>query len=118
MSLTRRSGSALLAAFALLTATGSVATAQEGMAPTNDLPNPYRTVEGWAKLPEGRPWGSTSAVDIGKDGTSIWVAERCGVNSCAGSDAAAGPALRLVRQAVEGVWRGPDDIAPRDLRGP
>ncbi len=86
MSLTRRSGSALLAAFALLTATGSVATAQEGMAPTNDLPNPYRTVEGWAKLPEGRPWGSTSAVDIGKDGTSIWVAERCGVNSCAGSE--------------------------------
>jgi len=57
----------------------------QGMAPSNDLPNPYRTVEGWAKLPAGRTWGSTSAVDIAKDGRSIWVAERCGTNSCSGS---------------------------------
>jgi hypothetical protein len=49
-------------------------------------PNPYRTVEGWAKMPEGRTWGATSAVDIDKDGRSIWVAERCGANSCLGSD--------------------------------
>ena len=53
--------------------------------PTNDAPNPYRTVEGWAKLPEGRTWGSTSAVEVDNDGTSVWVAERCGTNSCAGS---------------------------------
>ena len=58
----------------------SSASAQD--APTNDAPNPYRTVEGWAKLPEGRKWGSTSAVDIDKDGKSIWVAERCGANGC------------------------------------
>jgi sugar lactone lactonase YvrE len=50
--------------------------------PTNDAPNPYNTIEGWAKLPEGRTWGSTSAVDIDKDGRSVWVAERCQVNSC------------------------------------
>ena len=50
--------------------------------PTNDAPNPYNTIEGWAKLPEGRTWGSTSAVDIDKDGRSIWVAERCAANSC------------------------------------
>ncbi len=49
-------------------------------------PNPYRTIEGWAKMPEGRTWGATSAVDIDKDGRSIWVAERCGANSCLGSD--------------------------------
>src|ERR1700759_3792546 len=48
-------------------------------------PNPYTTIEHWAKLPDGRTWGSTSAVDIDRDGTSIWVAERCGANSCAGS---------------------------------
>jgi hypothetical protein len=54
--------------------------------PVNDAPNPYRTVVGWAKLGEGRTWGSTSAVDIDKDGKSIWVAERCGANSCATSD--------------------------------
>jgi NHL repeat-containing protein len=51
-------------------------------APTNAAPNPYRTVEGWAQLPDGRKWGSTSAVDIDRDGTSVWVAERCGRNSC------------------------------------
>jgi DNA-binding beta-propeller fold protein YncE len=48
-------------------------------------PNPYKTIEGWAKMPEGRTWGSTSAVDIDRDGKSIWVAERCGANSCLNS---------------------------------
>jgi streptogramin lyase len=57
-----------------------LAFAQPGMAPVNDLPNPYQTIEGWAKMPEGRSWGSTSAVDIDKDGISIWVGERCGGN--------------------------------------
>jgi DNA-binding beta-propeller fold protein YncE len=49
-------------------------------------PNPYRTIENWGKLPEGRVWGSTSAVAIDRDGKSIWVAERCGANTCATSD--------------------------------
>jgi hypothetical protein len=50
--------------------------------PTNDAPNPDTTVKDYFKLPEGRSWGSTSAVDIDKDGKSIWIAERCGQNSC------------------------------------
>ena len=50
--------------------------------PVNDCPNPYRTIKDYFKLPNGRQWGSTSAVDIDKDGKSIWVAERCGSNSC------------------------------------
>jgi sugar lactone lactonase YvrE len=54
------------------------------LAQDNSKPNPYRTIENWAKLPEGRSWGSTSAVEIDRDGRSIWVAERCGANSCAG----------------------------------
>jgi DNA-binding beta-propeller fold protein YncE len=53
--------------------------------PTNKAPNPYQAVVGWAKLPDGRAWGSLSAVDIDRDGVSIWVAERCGANSCANS---------------------------------
>jgi hypothetical protein len=53
--------------------------------PVNDLPNPYQTVEHWAKFPEGRIWGSTSAVEIDRDGKSIWVAARCGANSCGSS---------------------------------
>jgi streptogramin lyase len=80
---------ALLVAVAGVVALGAQAPAGVQRAsgqPTNDLPNPYRTIEGWAKLPDGRTWGSTSAVEIDRDGTSIWVAERCGANSCAGSD--------------------------------
>lgn len=53
--------------------------------PVNDLPNPMQTVSGWARLPAGRTWGSTSAVEIDRDGRSVWVAERCGANSCGGS---------------------------------
>jgi sugar lactone lactonase YvrE len=53
--------------------------------PANSQPNPYRTVEGWAKMPEGRTWGATSAVNVARDGKSLWVAERCGANTCAGS---------------------------------
>lgn len=62
-------------------AMSSIPRGSASMAAVNDLPNPYRTVEGWAKL-EGRTWGSTSAVDIDKDGRSIWVAERCAANNC------------------------------------
>ena len=47
--------------------------------PTNDAPNPYNTVKNFLKMPEGRSWGSTSAVAVDKDGRSIWVAERCGM---------------------------------------
>lgn len=75
------------AALACLFAAG-VAAAQANsptMPPVNTAPNPYRTIEGWAKMPEGRTWGSTSAVAIDRDGQSIWVAERCGANSCATS---------------------------------
>jgi streptogramin lyase len=46
-------------------------------------PNPYRTVENWFKLPEGRTWGSTSTVAVDSKG-HIWIAERCGANSCVG----------------------------------
>jgi DNA-binding beta-propeller fold protein YncE len=71
-------------AFGLIAAgfSGGGAYAASDTPATNDAPNPYRTIEHWAKLPEGRKMGSTSAVDIDKDGKSIWVAERCGANSC------------------------------------
>lgn len=59
--------------------------AQTPVAPVNDVPNPYETIENYFKLPEGRKWGSTSAVEIDKDGKSIWVGERCGGNSCLNS---------------------------------
>src|SRR5258706_87653 len=63
---------------------GGTAYAQDDAA-RNSQPNPYRTIENWAKLPEGRPWGSTAGVDVDRHG-NIWVAERCGANTCAGSN--------------------------------
>jgi len=66
-------------------ATAGIAYTQNPVTPVNSAPNPYQTVENWAKMPEGRTWGSTSAVDIDIDGKSIWVAERCGANSCLNS---------------------------------
>jgi sugar lactone lactonase YvrE len=72
----------LVGAFvAAMAVSGGAANAQ----PANAPGNPYRTVEGWAKMPEGRSWGATSAVEVAPDGRSIWVAERCGANTCAGS---------------------------------
>ena len=51
----------------------------------NSQPNPYQTVENFFKLPEGRTVGSTAAIDIDRDGSSIWVFERCGAATCDGS---------------------------------
>lgn len=70
------------AAFAVAVSGGVALTAQSAMAPTNDAPNPYETIEGHFKMPAGRTWGSTSAVDVAPDGRTIWVAERCGANRC------------------------------------
>ena len=54
--------------------------------PINDGPNPYETIRDWGTLPDGRSWGSVSAVNVDIDGVHIWAADRCGVNSCAESD--------------------------------
>ena len=44
-------------------------------------PNPYHVVANHFTLPEGRTMGSTAAIDIDRDGRSIWVFERCGGGS-------------------------------------
>ena len=54
--------------------------------PVNYLPNPYETVRNWGTLPDGRNWGSVSAINVDIDGRHIWAGDRCGTNSCAGSD--------------------------------
>jgi hypothetical protein len=54
--------------------------------PINNLPNPYETVRNWGTLPDGRTWGSVSAVNVDIDGVHIWAGDRCGANSCALSD--------------------------------
>jgi hypothetical protein len=65
---------ALLAVLVLVPS--PTAQAQESYAAPNAGPNPYQTITGWAKLPDGRKWGSTAGVDIGPDGT-LWAYDRC-----------------------------------------
>jgi DNA-binding beta-propeller fold protein YncE len=54
----------------------------------NSAPNAYHVVDNWAKLPEGRRWGMAIGVDIDRDGTSVWVFDRCGGKTCEGSNIA------------------------------
>jgi DNA-binding beta-propeller fold protein YncE len=54
----------------------------------NSQPNPYLTIENFFKLPEGRKIGSTAGIDIDRDGSSVWVFERCGAATCEGSNLA------------------------------
>jgi DNA-binding beta-propeller fold protein YncE len=98
-----------------------------GVEPTNDLPNPYRSVAPWGNLPDGRKWGALNAVDIDKDGASVWVADRCGANpdtppgvspfqwdSCAGSKLPPvlkfDPSGNLVRSFGAGMFVFPHKI--------
>lgn len=67
----------LLLAAAALAAGGETAHAQD---PTN----PYRPDYAWGELPDGRSWGAVSAMYPSPEG-NLWVAERCGQNSCVGS---------------------------------
>jgi sugar lactone lactonase YvrE len=71
------------------------ASTQGPIEPVNDLPNPYETIADWGRLPEGRAWGSTGAVNVDPDGASIWAVERCGSFSwqSSGSVSCAGSSL-------------------------
>ena len=64
-------------AFGAVAALSSYWAAAQTMAPTNSAPNPYTSMP-FGKMPEGRVWGSTAGIGIDKDGTSVWVFERCG----------------------------------------
>lgn len=55
--------------------------------------NPYRTIENFFKMPDGRKVGSTAGITIDRDGNHLWVFERCGGNYCTESNVA--PILRF-----------------------
>src|SRR5882672_1518212 len=48
-----------------------------GTALAQSPPNPYRQVEGWAKLNGGRQIGAVGDVDVAPDGKHIWALLRC-----------------------------------------
>lgn len=81
MTRAKHSGVRLLVAVLASIAGGPLAAQNGG------LPNPYRVAdEAWGEAAIGRAWGAISAVYPGPDGRTIWVAERCGQNSCIGRD--------------------------------
>jgi len=53
------------------------ATLTAATAGSQALPNPYRQVENWAKLPGGRQIGAVGDVDIDVDGRHVWAVLRC-----------------------------------------
>src|SRR5438046_10765412 len=53
----------------------------------------YQTIDNYFKLPEGRKIGSTAGITVDRDGTNVWVFERCGGQYCAGSNVA--PVLKF-----------------------
>lgn len=59
---------AVISALLLLTATAAFA---------QPYANPYRSVEGWAKLPDGRSWGAVGDLDVDPDGVHMWAVVRC-----------------------------------------
>ena len=62
----------LAGALAAVTALGTGAEAG-----AQALPNPYRLVDGWAKLPGGRQMGAVGGVTVDPDGRHIWAIIRC-----------------------------------------
>jgi len=82
----------IVGAVFLVTVSGAAQNAQ----PVNDRANPYVLVGNWPQLPEGRTLGAVSGVDIDRDGSSVWIADRCGGDSCANSTVA--PVLKLDAQ--------------------
>lgn len=80
----------------------------------NHAPNPYKPLEEWGDLPYDRNWGAVSAIYPARDGRHIWIAERCGANSCVKSDR--DPILlfelggRLVRSFGRGLLAWPHGI--------
>ena len=70
MSSARRSG-----LFRILTLAASLFWSLD--ASGQALPNPYRAVDGWAKLPAGRQMGAVGGVKVDNDGRHIWAIVRC-----------------------------------------
>jgi hypothetical protein len=87
---TRKCPAPLALALAVLAGWAATASAQgdysnPDLEPVNDRPNPY-SARRVMPLPDGRNWGSTAGVDVAKGHDDVWAIDRCGSNSCVGSD--------------------------------
>jgi DNA-binding beta-propeller fold protein YncE len=86
ISVTRRISVLGLAVVAAIAIGGGTARAQSAPDP-NAAPNPYHVDNSWhLQLPEGRKLGAPIGVEIDhSDGKTLWLFDRCGGESCAGS---------------------------------
>jgi DNA-binding beta-propeller fold protein YncE len=79
-------GLAVGATIAILSSATAITQSDVVDPATKALPNPNpRVTKNFGTLPDGRTWGNTAGVDIGPDG-QLWTYDRCGANSCAGSN--------------------------------
>jgi len=67
---------------------------------------------GWAKMPEGRAWGSTSTLDVDRSGNVMGV-RALRRQLLRGIVAAAGSAIRSDRKLCARVRRGPVRVSAR-----
>jgi streptogramin lyase len=96
----------LFAALTFLIAVFPSANAQ-----SENLPNPYRYVEDWARFPKGKEWsGSIYAPGVDSKG-NVWVLTRCGVTNCAETSAPAvlefDPSGRYIKGIGGGIFAFP-----------
>jgi hypothetical protein len=78
---------ARLTAAAIALCTAMVGMGQMPM--PKPLPDPFGPPQRqWAKLADGKPWGTTAGIEIGPHG-EIWAIDRCGDGTCDGSNMAA-----------------------------
>lgn len=66
----------------LLAVCACVVVAAQGTNVPNSQPNPYREGQSWGRLPAGRSYGNTSAIDVAGD--LVWIADKCGGTTCLG----------------------------------
>ena len=75
-----------------------------------NLPNPYAINQAWYAMPKGRYLGGISAIDMDKDGKSVWIAERCGGRGACG-DSHVDPIMKFSADGKVLTTFGKDMIA-------
>ena len=88
-------------------------------------PNPYRMVDGWAQLPDGRTMGAVGGVTIDPDGKHVWAIVRCDAaeperfgNECLDSDLDSVLKFNMAGHVVESFGGGDVHLAAWNPRRP
>src|SRR5262249_28621175 len=74
VSMQYRNGASALVVISAIAISGTALG--QAISPTNSLPNPYRSIENWAQLPQGRIWGQTRATGMHPEGMTVGGTDR------------------------------------------